>query len=117
MKETLTKENFWDAIEAQYPKAFKIFHDWLITYKEENDWGELFNEFGACSDNNYSEVEAPKYHDLPIAMQYGIFCEFSFNFCTSQGLSIAFIVPFDINKAMPEAVNVTFQALERIHNG
>lgn len=83
MKDTLTKENFWDEMEQKYPKAMEHFKEWLSTYKLEHDWDVLFKA-GLCphkledrepyfkGDNKYP---APKYHELPIAMQFGIFLE------------------------------------------
>ncbi|MCW3111348.1 MAG: hypothetical protein JWQ09_5854 [Segetibacter sp.] len=79
MKDTLTKENFWDEMEQKYPKAMKHFKKWIDQYKTEHDWDYLFNGnithgvgFFTVKEQT---TESPKYHELPIAMQFGIFCE------------------------------------------
>lgn len=84
--ETLTKENFWNEMEQKYPKAMKHFLEWVNSYKEENSWNQLFNSgkvgSGTYKSNdgllitNYTDVLAPKYHELPIAMQFGILIEY-----------------------------------------
>lgn len=68
--ESLTKENFWNALTEKYPEQMKQFCDWVDEYKQRIDWDNLFRE-------NDSNIAAPKFHDLPIAMQFGIFCQFS----------------------------------------
>jgi hypothetical protein len=87
MKDTLTKENFWDEMSQKYPKAMAHFLNWIDSYKAENDWAILFNDKGEFFDwvdpNNHSKGGirrvgvAPKYHELPIAFQFGIFVQFS----------------------------------------
>lgn len=71
--ETLTKENFWNQMDEEYPVAMKKFKDWVNQYKEENNWIGLFNE-QRHNDSNIDAV-APKFHDLPTGMQIGIFNE------------------------------------------
>ena len=113
MKETLTKENFWNELEQNYPKAFNHFMKWLTKYKKENEWNELFNDFPAGTSTDCDiEFIAPEYHELPIAMQFGIFTEFSFNFGAELGLQIAFVSNFDIGSAMIQNVYETFRVLE-----
>jgi hypothetical protein len=73
--ETLTKENFWNEMEQKYPKAMAHFQNWIDGYKQANDWKELFYEGDADGDHAYYH-DAPKYHELPIAMQFGIFLEY-----------------------------------------
>lgn len=70
--ETLTKENFWDEMEQKYPKAMAHFKEWIDRYKSEHDWEDLFNH-----NTEYQDTLAPKYHELPIAMQFGIFLEWA----------------------------------------
>ncbi len=81
----LTKENFWDALYEKYPKGVQFFYDWIDKYKKKNNWDKLFNGgvlgcSRASDGNGYdphgSPTEAPKFHDLPIAMQIGIWIEF-----------------------------------------
>lgn len=82
LTENLTKENFWDDIFSRYPEQCKIFCDWIDEYKDANNWNTLFNhgvEFQ--EDMVYKTTQAPKFHDLPYAMQMGIW----FEFVTNQG--------------------------------
>lgn len=62
---TLTKENFWDEMSQKYPKATAHFKLWVDQYKSEHDWASMFGH-----------LEYKKYHELPIAMQFGIFLEY-----------------------------------------
>lgn len=59
-----TKENFWNEIERKCPSEYKKMGDWINEYKERNGWNKLFGEF------------APKVHELPVAMQIGIFIQY-----------------------------------------
>ena len=76
MKDTLTKENFWNEMEQKYPKAMAHFKAWIDQYKTEHDWDTLFT--GRAEPRNITEpaLYVPKYHELPIAMQFGIFTEY-----------------------------------------
>jgi len=84
--ETLTKENFWNEMEQKYPKAMKHFQNWIDGYKRANYWSNLFNEGISWHWNGVGEqiTEAPKYHELPIAMQFGIFAQYYSEFCLQQ---------------------------------
>lgn len=70
-------------MQAKYPKAMKVFSDWIDEYKKKNNWKRLFNGGVGIHDNDYpasdtvSITSAPKYHDLPIALQLGIWNEFA----------------------------------------
>ena len=73
IEESLTKENFWNEIETKYPNAFKIFADWIDEYKKEVKW----NYFFGAGHKNYNDFHgAPKFHDIPHAMQLGIWLAF-----------------------------------------
>lgn len=74
--ENLNKENFWNRIYETYPEACQEFCDWIDKYKAENNWNVLFNSDSNWQDKDGKNATAPKYHDLPIAMQTGIFIEF-----------------------------------------
>lgn len=63
--ESLTKENFWNELYDKYPDKMKVFCSWVDEYKEKVNWEQLFGNAGK------------KYHDLPIAMQIGIFIQFT----------------------------------------
>ncbi len=73
--ENLNKENFWNELQEKYPDGMKIFCDWIDKYKRDNDWGNLFN-FGTP---HYAKQgwHDPKFHDIPLAMQIGIWIQFS----------------------------------------
>ena len=71
--ENLTKENFWNDLMVKYPTAMKIFCAWIDQYKKQVGWAELFDPTGSKKDK-----DLPKYHDLPLAMQIGIFLQFAF---------------------------------------
>ena len=72
---TLTMETFWKNMEENYLYAMKLFKTWIDEYKKENQWDTLFNVNTSCSGKCNSP--SPKYHDLPAAMQYGIFQQFA----------------------------------------
>lgn len=85
--EKLTKENFWNDLMEKYPEEMKQFCAWIDEYKERVDWKRLFNTGTDYTGylgmpgkpiTEFKQVrEAPKYHDLPIAMQVGIFFLFT----------------------------------------
>jgi hypothetical protein len=69
LQETLTKENFWNEVMATYPNATKLFCDWIDEYKKEIEWDYLFA-------NGIINRKPIKFHDIPHAMQQGIWIEF-----------------------------------------
>jgi len=62
----MNKENFWNNLFENYPKAVKEFCDFIDKYKSENNWNDLFGE-------------KVKFHDVPIEMQFGIWMAFQFD--------------------------------------
>jgi hypothetical protein len=81
--ENLTKENFFNEIEARYPKAIKAFSEWIDEYKNSVIWEVLFNHnphFYQTKQhaeiNASSNWQAPKFHDLPYELQVGIIMRF-----------------------------------------
>ncbi len=69
-------KNFWDKCMKLYPNSMQIFTAWIDNYKAKNNWNKLFN----IGKPNYEErgwMHDPKYHDLPPAMQAGIWIEFA----------------------------------------
>ena len=77
----LTKENFWNEMHQKYPEQMKRFCAWIDKYKARVNWNILFNHqlYGKQykhSKTSMKQIPAPKYHDLPLAMQMGIFMEF-----------------------------------------
>jgi len=63
LQESLTKENFWNALYQEYPKGTQVFCDWIDEYKKEVEWDLLIGY----------DV---KFHNLPHAMQLGIWVFF-----------------------------------------
>jgi hypothetical protein len=81
--ENLNKRNFWDAMVQKYPLAVAGFLKWVDDYKTKVDWETLFNHCGLIyvpdgRGNKTTTIErpAPKFHDLPLAMQMGIWQEY-----------------------------------------
>lgn len=70
--ENLNKENFWNEMYQKYPLAMKDFCSWIDEYKKRNDWNDLFHNKAASYDAKHSV----KFHDIPIAMQMGIWREY-----------------------------------------
>ena len=66
LQEGLTKENFWDDLQEKYPDAMKTFLNWIDDYKKTVKWAEILG----------GSARAPKFHDLPYTMQFGICVEF-----------------------------------------
>lgn len=71
----LTKENFWNELHEKYPNQMKVFCDWIDEYKKRVKWGKLFNEFLDC--DVIDNINAPKFHEIPVAIQIGIFIQFT----------------------------------------
>ncbi len=72
----LNKENFWNEMYQKYPLAMKDFCEWVDQYTDQNNWKELFNSDSDWQDANGKNAPAPKFHELPIAMQMGIWNEY-----------------------------------------
>lgn len=71
--ENLNKENFFNEMKILYPDAMDHFCKWIDKYKKENDWDNLFNE-GYHVGMHMAHV--PKFHELPLAMQFGIITQY-----------------------------------------
>lgn len=63
----LNKENFWNEINMKYTEEMNQFSRWIDEYKLKIDWSQLFRLGGEI-----------KFHDLPIALQIGIFIQFTY---------------------------------------
>jgi hypothetical protein len=75
--ESLTKENFWNELMEKYPEQMKVFCAWIHEYKKRVNWDELFNDITLETIQGIVvERRSRKYHELPIAMQVGIFFQF-----------------------------------------
>ena len=83
-QENLTKENFWNEMMEKYPNSTDAFCKWIDNYKKENNWEKLFNDsyhqlnkkFASNGELVSVDFDYPKFHDLPIAMQVGIWNQF-----------------------------------------
>lgn len=73
IQETLTKENFWDEMMSKYPMAMKVFCNWIDEYKEAVNWNRIF---GANEDTMQLHSSKYKFHEIPYAMQQGIWIAF-----------------------------------------
>lgn len=67
--DTLTKDNFWNQMMDLYPGEMGVFCKWIDEYKERVDWLDLFS-----APNPKLSI---KYHEIPVAMQFGIFMQFA----------------------------------------
>ncbi len=67
--EILTKENFWNQVYEISHGEMEHFCQWVDEYKKRVGWAGLFR-------SEYGRGTAPKFHDLPIAMQLGIFYQY-----------------------------------------
>ncbi len=68
----LTKENFFNAISDKYPFAHIVFLEWIDEQKEELHWNEIFNSNSDYQDNLGKNAPAPKFHNLPFELQFGL---------------------------------------------
>lgn len=69
----LTKDNCFDELMQKYPKAMKIFCNWIDEYKKEVQWDNLFGNYTATGDIGLDSI---KFHDIPYDMQVGIWIRF-----------------------------------------
>jgi hypothetical protein len=77
--EKMTKANFWDGLKTEYPDQTTDFLMWLDEWKRRERWNELFGE-GHLYAKGVGEqliVRNVKFHDLPNAMQIGIFIQYT----------------------------------------
>jgi hypothetical protein len=61
-KSGLTKENFFDDLYAKYPLGLQVFCNWIDGYKKAVGWTDF--------------IPNAKFHDLPNAIQEGIYWAF-----------------------------------------
>lgn len=78
LQKGLTLE-FFNPLKERYPEAMKTFCDWIDDYKKEVYWYDMFGD-GLKLDNFEKRITgmkvAPKFHELPYAIQLGIWFEF-----------------------------------------
>ena len=105
---SLTKENFWNALYEKYSEV-AVFCGWIDEYKRSVEWDNLFNN---GSMKHYAR-QSIKFHDLPIAMQWGIFCQFASEMHPSGfgGIVAEFEHPSDMDK-IPELITEYFAQMK-----
>jgi len=99
LEQSLTKENFWNEMMDKYPHATKMFCDWIDEYKKAVGWDALFGAYETKPNGKvvYSRI-APKFHDLPNAMQLGIWIVFVTNIKGGLIYSIGNFLKFNLRK-------------------
>lgn len=70
---SISKEEF-EEIGGKYPLAYDHFRTWIDSYKASVNWHHLFNS--DCYDNWNGLTTAPKFHELPFEIQFGILAKF-----------------------------------------
>lgn len=78
----LNKENFFNTCMQKCPKSTQAFCDWIDKYKKANKWKQLFNSDSNWQDSDGKNAPAPKFHEIPWEMQFGILIQF---FSTKMG--------------------------------
>lgn len=73
---SMLKDSFWAEIQERWPGEFHRFTTWIDEYKKKNDWLTLFNSNSEYQNVVGKNAVAPKFHDLPPAMQIGIFMQY-----------------------------------------
>lgn len=99
IEKSLTKENFWNEMMEKFPKATKSFCDWIDEYKKETDWNNLLG----------GDI---KYHDLPYAMQQGVWISFCYDQMDNYFEQSEYSPKFDFE----EEVRIVFSVIEAIIN-
>lgn len=74
--QNLNKENYFNQLKEKYPKAMELFCQWIDKYKQTADWNELFNSSSEWQSADGKNAPAPKFHDLPYELQYGLLLRF-----------------------------------------
>lgn len=72
----LTKENFWNELMEHYPSEMDRFCKWIDEYKKRVEWEYLISSDPHIPAGPLNDRKALKYHQIPIAMQIGIFIQF-----------------------------------------
>lgn len=81
--EKLTKKGFFNKAMETFPKSMEVFCKYIDKWKQENRWkilcgdGIVYYTSDSEFESSVSVIVAPKFHDLPAAMQLGIIIELS----------------------------------------
>lgn len=73
----LSKENFFNEMSTKYPSAMERFCNWVDDYKKSVNWSLLFNSDSNWQDAAGKNAPAPRLHDIPYEMQFGILIKFA----------------------------------------
>lgn len=73
---SMLKDSFWAEIKERWPGEFQLFSAWVDKYKSGQNWLLLFNSNSEYQNAMGQNAIAPKFHDLPPAMQIGIFLQY-----------------------------------------
>ena len=103
-RENLTKENFWDDIYTKFPKATQVFYDWIDEYKKNNNWDLIFNSKFKVVETSTSIFSSPKYHELPYALQQGIWIEFCIDVLSDYFEQPEYIPDTDLEEEIKEVL-------------
>lgn len=76
LQQALTKDNFWNKVMELYPKATKNFCAWIDEYKIAVGWDFLFFNNRKASPKSKCRSSNIEFHDIPFAMQEGIWLEY-----------------------------------------
>lgn len=107
----LNKENFWNEMYDKYPLAMKDFCKWIDEYKLKNNWGELFNsqfKFIHSTDNEGTTstvISEPKFHDLPLSMQMGIWAEYLDEFQLDKTKEHIEVILYGMEEGLNQSLN------------
>lgn len=107
----LTKQNFWNKLHEKHPAEMKKFCDWIDQYKNRVRWDDLFNEYFGDGVSHPS----PKYHDLPIAMQIGIFLQYVSEADSFGGIDFGEINNVFDFRTIPDYIQEYFHYENSIH--
>jgi len=103
----LNKLNYFTPTwHARFTLAAPFFCKWVDQYKEEVSWEKLFNHIYG------SDLPAPKFHDIPFELQYGILKRFFRLFKIDVNLEIIWWVLNKENKKKMFKVKQDFTELD-----
>lgn len=106
-KQFLTKKDFWEPMERQCPKIIAKFKAWIDQYKKDVRWTNFIKPMPGYTGGMVG-FKYYKYHDLPDAMQIGIWIEYSFTFdCPYK-----FIHLIDYVRSVEDMTKVMMQHIE-----
>ena len=78
--EKMTKANFWNVLEAEYPEQTADFRRWLSEYARREGIDRLFDAQHSADGGQIRQTVTlipVGFHDLPNAMQIGIFIQYT----------------------------------------